>query len=120
MESFSKTYNAALLNCSAFISRLDVVSKFDDTAKSFFALHDKLLPGYSGLQILLAKGLFHYDINTQERAFDLLLQSWGALPVNLVDPNPTNLFYTTIYSIVWLFSLILEGGAAKEELVKKW
>ncbi|KAJ3196625.1 hypothetical protein HK101_008306 [Irineochytrium annulatum] len=106
-KHFSKIWNMALDNARLFLMSQP---REEIRINEYLLLEpfDRMKKTTSSIQQQLLKGLFVTDRAIQEKAFDLLLNSWCLLPEFVVDPSPPGLFYTILYSLTWIFVNILE------------
>ncbi|KAJ3135054.1 hypothetical protein HK100_003070, partial [Physocladia obscura] len=114
-ELFPEIWTTAAQNCLTFLKRSDLEPS--QLAHHFVPVEQFV----KGIQPILINSLFSKNQQAQEQSFELLVLAWTVLPAEIVDSGPTGLFYTCLYVIVWIFTLLRKDPVAvlKEQPILK-
>ena len=96
-KHFPEIYYSALETVEEFVLKgEDGLMKTDD-----FSEFD-VSKQFKGLLHILISSLFNGPLYIQQKSFSVLLSSWTYLKHDLVDHHKIGLFYTQIYTVVWI------------------
>lgn len=96
---FPEIYSASLEALELFISKgQDGLMKLEDFGDDSIALK------FPGILKTVMPSLFSGPVYIQQRSFNVLIMSWMALQDKLTDPHKTGIFYTHIYTCLWIIA----------------
>ena len=98
-NDFPEIYSTALETLESFISKGK-----NGSMNSEDLFHEAISPKFPGILQTVMKSLFNGPINVQQRSLSVLIMSWMSLTGDFTDPHKTGLFYTHIYTTLWIIS----------------
>lgn len=97
--TFPEIYSTALEVLETFISKgQDGIMKLEDFGD------DPISVAFPGVLQTVMPSLFNGPLHIQHRSFTILIMSWMSLRDKLTDPHKTGIFYTHIYTCLWIIT----------------